>query len=190
MKKMIWLHQHGKTIGPLTAAELQAIRDSGEYRNYNWLWEASAKQWSAINPPPVPEGALEAPAPSSQPGFVAHPSGTASGIPSGASSPLPAKAPSARELTVPLQAICYDERHVLSGTVRRVSGDRFFLVTADHVDSLPHFKAGTQVWVNLLNEPQGLTENVQVRIAELQRLEDSTWAYAMKWKSRPGIFGT
>jgi hypothetical protein len=52
--EQVWLSREGKTEGPFTATQIEALKTSGEYTKYTWIWSAKSKNWEPIYPAPPP----------------------------------------------------------------------------------------------------------------------------------------
>ncbi len=50
----IYLAKAGKVYGPYSDADFHQIETSGEIQKYTWLWDAKAKKWQPLDPPPLP----------------------------------------------------------------------------------------------------------------------------------------
>lgn len=159
LENRMWLSREGKTDGPFTADQVQAMKASGEYSKYAWCWEESAKSWKPIHPlppPPAAQSAVNAQAPASEQQALAR----------------------------ALSAVCHDNRHIIGGTISSVSGADSFFKSSDHLDAFPPFRKGHLLWVNLLDEGSGKSENARAEIVDLKKSEKH-WEYRLKWKEIP-----
>lgn len=171
--KTIYLGKEGKLFGPYSEDQLDSMKTSGEYSQYSWLWEDRADGWLPINPPPMPpsdptENYELKPKPQKQ-----------------------MQSPPSRELPAAvarLQAICHDNQSIISGSPTRLTRDTIFLASSDFASSLPPFGKGSRVWLNLLDEASGKTENVQAVIHGMAR-RNGGWEYEMKWDRAPDMIG-
>lgn len=59
--KNIYLGRRGKSFGPFSKAEIEAMRLSGELENYSFVWNQAELAWKMLETPPPPPGARPAP---------------------------------------------------------------------------------------------------------------------------------
>lgn len=188
LENRMWLSREGKTDGPFTPDQVQAMKAAGEYSKYAWCWEESAKSWKPIHPvPPPPAGGpasnAQAPAPGAQ--VPSRPALDAK-APEAKAASAKASEPAQQALARALSAVCHDNRHIIGGTISSVSGTDSFFKSADHLDAFPPFRKGHLLWVNLLDEGSGQSENARAEIVDLKKSEKH-WEYRLKWKEVPKI---
>lgn len=160
----VWLSREGKTDGPFSVEQIQSMKASGEFSKYAWFWEESAKAWKAIHPLPPPPVAPAL--------FVEV--------------PTPAPAAPSKALARALSAVCHDNRNIIGGTIASMAGQDSFFESVDHLNAFPPFRKGHLLWVNLLDEQSGQSENGRAEIVELKKT-DKHWEYRLKWKELPKI---
>ncbi len=61
LSKKFYLGKKGKSFGPFTTAEIEAMRLSGELEAYSYLWNDSDQSWKTIEAAPPPPGLTPAP---------------------------------------------------------------------------------------------------------------------------------
>jgi len=84
-----------------------------------------------------------------------------------------------------IQAICHDNRTLISGVIRNVTeAGCELLCTVD--TGTPAFPKKAQITLNLSDEVTGRTMNVTVRLIGVSR-RDGAWSYRIKWKQLPEI---
>lgn len=186
----VWLSREGKIDGPFTSDQIHVMKNSGEFSKYAWLWEESAKSWKPIHPlPPAPTSAAEAEVQiqvqAKAPAETA-PTASAPKVPSRPTMPAAASQPAQQALARALSAVCHDNRNIIGGTIASMSGVESFFKSTDHLDAFPPFRKGHLLWVNLLDESSGKSENARAEIIDLKKSEDC-WEYRLKWKEVPKI---
>ncbi len=50
---LVYLGKDGKTFGPFSVAEVEAMKISGEFYRYEWMWDGQSPNWVLV-PPPAP----------------------------------------------------------------------------------------------------------------------------------------
>lgn len=65
--KNIYLGRRGKSFGPFSRAEIEAMRLSGELEKYAFVWSPSENAWKTLETPPPPPGANPAPQAAARP---------------------------------------------------------------------------------------------------------------------------
>lgn len=179
MQSKQFLSKDGKVFGPYSEADLKAMKEKGEYYQYEWYWDGTSPDWTPVpkqgsTPPPLPF-------PDSFPK-----TGTQTKIEvSHSELKVPAKKVS---LEKPSQksfcAIAFDQRHSLGGEVMHAtsSGGTFF--------STPHsstaFPKGSTVWLDLLDEETDKSAKIRCTVQGIKR-EGSQWILDLDWDSCPLI---
>ena len=177
MGQQIWLSRDGKTEGPFDQAHIDKLKASGEIKNYMWIWTAEAKAWAPLHmapPPPVPQMAQN-PASSTSPVAGGH--AQAKTTP-----PTKVHEPSARAAVRPLAAICHDNRSVVGGILGAKQGEVWIMASKDRLTEIPPFRRGAKVWINLLDEQSGQSENVEATLTDFKKTSEA-WEYSLKWKA-------
>ncbi len=50
-----YLGRKQKIFGPLTLAQVEALRNNGQIEGYSWIWMPGAQEWTALDAaPPAP----------------------------------------------------------------------------------------------------------------------------------------
>lgn len=172
MKYAIYLAKNGETIGPFTAEEFEAIRQSGKIREYSAIFDSRSNSWQPLEaaPPPPPSFAPAPEVPSAR--------GTAELAPPAARPTL------SRKPTRAIEALCHNRRDILSGSLDRLSdaGCDFLAVESDGAG--PRFAEKGPVLLNLLDPATGESINVQARMLEAARAKEG-WIYRLGWQSCP-----
>jgi hypothetical protein len=190
MNGQIWLSRDGKTEGPFEPADIEKLKANGAIKNYNWIWTPESKAWSPIHmappPPPVPQ-ATQAPVvttPTSSPTPPAAAAPTKTAAPAAAGGP-PAMAagPAVRSAVRPLAAICHDNRSVVAGMLEAKLGEIWILSSKDRLTEIPPFRKGAKVWINLLDEQSGQSENAQATLVDYKKTSQA-WEYSLKWQAQ------
>jgi hypothetical protein len=88
----------------------------------------------------------------------------------------------------PLLAICHDYRAVVNGTLSHVSAEGCVLVSSCFATTMPPFRRGSRVWLNLLDEATGRSENVEASITGFIR-NGGRWEYQIQWPQFPKLLG-
>jgi len=196
MNGQIWLSRDGKTEGPFEQADIDKLKSNGAISNYAWIWTPESKAWSPIHmappPPPVPQ-ATEAPvvtAPSPAPTAAAAPTPTATVAPTKTAAPVVASGPPAmaagpavRSEIRHLAAICHDNRSVVAGMLEAKLGEIWILSSKDRLTEIPPFRKGAKVWINLLDEQSGQSENAQATLVDYKKTSQA-WEYSLKWQTQ------
>jgi hypothetical protein len=170
MSQQIWLSRGGKAEGPFDQAAIDKLKASGEIRNYVWIWTPESKGWNPIQlaPPPPPPGPQAA--------------ATAAVPPSTASLKAIHPVPAVRSAVSPLAAICHDNRSVVAGVLGAKHGEVWILSSKDRLTEIPPFQRGAKVWINLLDEQSGQSENAQATLVDYKKTSES-WEYSLKWQT-------
>jgi hypothetical protein len=166
MSQQIWLSRGGKTEGPFDQAHLDQLKASGEIRNYVWIWTPETKAWSPIQLAPPPPPAPQASSAVVPPTFKTTNS----------------EATAIRSAVRPLAAICHDNRSVVAGVLGAKLGETWILSSKDRLTEAPPFQRGAKVWINLLDEQSGQSENAQATLVDYKKTSES-WEYSLKWQS-------
>lgn len=158
----IWLSRDGKTEGPFDQAHVDKLKASGEIKNYMWIWTPESKAWAPLHmapPPPAPQQA-QAPATAKV-----------------------SSAPATRAAVRPLAAICHDNRSVVAGILGAKHGEVWIMSSKDRLSEIPPFRRGAKVWINLLDEQSGQSENAEATLTDFKKTSEA-WEYSLKWKAQ------
>ena len=172
--QQIYLSKDGKTYGPYSEGEIKSFRDSGELLTYSLIWNVKTSTWDAIAPPP--------PAPS------------APGVNLSAQKSIISETVEKRKQTAPitkaisnppLEVICHDSKHMLTGSLQKVSEAGGEFITANKAAS-PCFADKSDLVMNLLDHSTGKSMNVVAKIIGILR-KDGKWIYQFHWHALPQI---
>jgi hypothetical protein len=195
----VWLSREGKTAGPFTSDQIRAMKASGEFSKYAWSWEENDRNWKPIHPvPPPPTAAASTPVSTPAHSHTEASAATTAPAPAApASAPAPAAhAPATQSqsaetahlaLARAFSAVCHDNKHIIGGTIASITqqeGRDGFFHSTDHLDEFPPFRKGHMLWVNLLDENSGKSENVRATIVSVKK-NDNFWEYRLQWKELP-----
>jgi hypothetical protein len=178
----IYIAKAGKTSGPFTQTEIDAMRASGELAGYNWIWNETTAAWEPID---------AAPAPPAPPGFGSMPKAAATVT---RPTPAPAQVSVARLFSVPdevstaLQAICHDHLNVVAGMIKKAgeSGCDFIAETGEATHSGPIFMKDMPVRLNIVDPLTGVSMTVRAEVVQAMR-DSGLWKYRLSWASCPEI---
>jgi hypothetical protein len=202
--KWFYLSKNNETCGPFTEDKLEAMRVSGELATYNWIWNEAQNQWDTIAAPVPP--ALPPPGATTQ--KRAEPTIRQASRPAPApaqqqssrlelaqrQSPRPVEesvAPASRHFQVPnetsslLQALCYDQVNVLSGSIFQ-AGDNGCDFLSESRSASPLFMKDMPVRLNLLDQRTGTTMSVHAQVVQMNR-QDGQWSYRLAWDACPEL---
>lgn len=168
-----YLAKNGKVYGPYEAAKIAELKASGDFYDYEWMWDGQAPDWAPVprklkSPPPLPGGVTPQVAPSA-PGQKRPP-------------PSPMKSVEIETSKKLFPAICFDNRTTMGGEVSHAHsrGGRFV--------SLPNspsvFPKGATVSVDLLDEAADKTAKIKSVVSGVSRL-DNRWVLELEWGECP-----
>lgn len=186
-----WFSKEGEVYGPFSDAEVERLKEEGEYEKFSWVWSRATQRWVGINPPPRPpieDFSESAPEMEEQTPVEVEPEQEASAqefVPD--FTPERVESSKGSKLERNLQALCHDQRTIISGTVSRLLEDGFVMTSKDYSTSSPPFHRGWTIWLNLLDEAKGCTENIRAKIVRIGRQDDATWFYEFQWEEMPKI---
>ncbi len=176
MANVIYLSKDGKSSGPFTELEFQAIRDRGELTQYTHIWDGSSSAWKELAPPPPPGAA---------PSHASTPNVSAPAVEIAPVISLNKRS----QLTVDasrIQAVCHNLVNVLNGKLERVSETGCEFVCTDSHESGSSFAKDCKVTLNLLDSQKGRSMNVSAKLMNVVR-KNGNWTYELQWKRCPEI---
>jgi hypothetical protein len=183
MNGQIWLSRDGKTEGPFEPADIEKLRSTGAIKNYAWIWTPESKAWNPVQmappPPPVPQ-ATDAPTITAPPTAAVTPRPNPTVAPTKTAAPA---GPAVRSAVRPLAAICHDNRSVVAGMLEAKFGEIWILSSKDRLTEIPPFRKGAKVWINLLDEQSGQSENAQATLVDYKKTAQA-WEYSLKWQTQ------
>ena len=157
-----WLSKEGKIFGPYSPKEIELLKNEGKFSEYTWMWAPGSNQWAPITP---------APAPPLPPGKQV----------------VQSEFKTRHPLDKTLEVICHDQKNIVSGKIQCILDNGFVMTSKDFSESSPPFHQGRHVWLNLLDEANGSTENIRAEIVKIERKDQTTWSYEFQWKEVPKI---
>jgi len=175
MNKPYFLAKAGQVYGPYDRAEIETLRESGDYEKYTWFWDETIARWQPIDPPPAPPRAsASTPAPTQEaPQVQAAPQAH------------PHQWTVSEEKLRSISALCHDHQSVASGTLANVTDAGCEFVVQSRSTS-PDFQAKLPILLHLLDLPTGRSMNVSGRIGRIDR-RDGAWVYRIHWKHCPAL---
>ncbi len=170
--KSVWLSRAGEKFGPYTADQVEEMRASGEYYEYEYSWDGSSPDWAPIEPtqgppPPAEPSASKLSPPPSRPKANFKPRNKLEAVHS----------------HIEFQAVCHNSKKTVSGKLIHPSQTGGILASHSESSS-PAFTAMSSVWVNLLDESTDRSVNVRAKITKLTR-QDGVWFYELRWDACP-----
>ncbi|HAR41253.1 MAG TPA: hypothetical protein DCS07_01250 [Bdellovibrionales bacterium] len=160
--KEIYLGRLGKAFGPYTEQEFQGLENSGELKNFTWLWNAGANCWEALDPAPVP--------------LVLKPKTEHAGT-----SPQIFK----HDSLLPLDVICHNGIHALTGSIRNAINEGCEFVAHSNTTESP-FPVPSRIVLSLLDPRAGKSLDISARLLKLAR-KDGRWTYTLSWENIPEL---
>ena len=160
-----YLAKDGKVFGPYDATKIAALRKSGEFFTYEWMWDGKSPDWSPVprklhNPPPLP-GNEEV--------------------------KLTGKKREGVEIEASNKAFCaiaFDTRSSLAGEVSGAHsrGAKFVSNPSEHTP----FSKGSTIWVDLLDEAADRSAKVKSVVTQVSRM-GTQWVMELEWGGCPLI---
>ncbi len=154
----VYLGKSGKIYGPYERVEFDQLVSDGKLGEYHWIWDTRASQWKPTEPPPPP--------PVSEPGAG---TGTLH-----------------RDWST-VQAVCFDNSHLVGGTLNKITEIGCRLVS-NQSGSGTLFPMQSRIKMNLFNTTSEVssTTSVTVTVHGL-RYEDQHWIYDLRWDQLPEL---
>jgi len=157
-----YLAKDGKTFGPYDSKSLDALKSSGEFYTYEWVWDGVSPNWEPVprkmkGPPPMPAQAV----------------------------PQDDKKPTTSKKSKTLKSYCsiaFDNRTTLSADLSDVhdSGGR---LTSLH-STAQAFPKGAMIWLDILDEETDQAGKVKARV-EAASCTEGRWIYTVSWSKFP-----
>lgn len=169
----VWLSKQGGTDGPFSFDEIEEMKAKGEFYHYVYIWGTDDQAWRPLHPVPPPPSLVEAVGESVAPEKTAEP----------LSKP---QLNTGQTPIHPLTVVCHDNRHIIGGVIQKVGPTEGFMKSEDYFATIPPFNKGHWLWINLLDEANGKTENTRAEIVGLSKSR-TCWEYQLKWKTVPAI---
>lgn len=176
----IYLSKQGKVFGPFTRAQIEQLKRTGDFLTYSFIWDPTVSpDWKPVHMPPSPPPAAAEVLPSR---FARHDDATITEV-----GPRPVSeevtqvsGPISTENRI-FQVICHNNRDAIGGILAQPSLQGFLLITQATSSTLLPFGQGSKVWINLLDEESGQTENLQALIGKVAS-HDGKWALQVLWE--------
>ncbi len=179
MDAPVYLAKEGKVSGPFEPAQIEALRKSGEFYTYEWMWDGKSPDWAPVprklsSPPILPaERTLTKVT-------VTEKTKTGAGAPAAQSSTF--HGADIKTSTKKFYAVLFDSRITLGGEVSQVhSRGAHFVSTPTH--DIPVSK-GTNALIDLLDEGTDRSAKLQTTISSVSRMGDQ-WVLELEWADCP-----
>jgi len=186
MELPTYLAKAGKVTGPFDSKNIEAMKASGDFYQYEWMWDGQSPDWS-----PVPRQLASPPALPEPPKTITRISveQTAtrelkSKIPESASAQKPGSFHGADIKTSAkiFCAVLYDTRLTIGGEITQAhSRGGKFVSTPTH--SVPVSK-GSNALLDLLDEETDRSTKIQTSITNVSRMGDR-WVLELEWSAMP-----
>jgi hypothetical protein len=185
-----YLGRKQKVFGPLSATEVEALRQNGQIDGYSWIWTPEGQEWTALDAAPPAPTAKTTTAASVEPTVVPTP----------ARRPAPAEVAPTPKVSQPAfketriakakddayRAILFDGRNAVTAWVSEASAEGCEIRATEH-GSDPYFVHKAKAMIHLHEVATGRTSKIQVSVSDVFR-EDHHWVYKVRWTSVPAIF--
>jgi len=160
--KEIYLGRLGKAFGPYTDEEFQKLENSGELKNFTWIWNTAGKNWDALDPAPAP--------------LVIKPKNEHA-----KQSTVILK----HDSPLPLDVICHNGLHAIPGAIRNAMQEGCEFSAKSNVSESP-FPVPSRVVLSLLDVRAGKSIDVAARLLKVSRKEGH-WTYSISWEGIPEL---
>jgi hypothetical protein len=191
----VWLSKQGGTDGPFSFGEIEEMKSKGEFYRYVYIWGTDDKAWRPLHPVPPPPALVEKVAQTQQAQHANEIEKTqdktkevkVGGATKAAEKAHEKPAVAADQTAIhSLTAVCHDNRYIIGGVIQKVNPTDGFLSSEDYFATIPPFNKGHWLWINLLDETNGKTENTRAEIVQLSKSK-THWEYQLKWTAAPTI---
>lgn len=176
----IYLSKQGKVFGPFTRGQIEQLRRTGDYLSYSFIWDPTVSpDWKPVHLPPSPPPPAAEVLPSR---FARMDEGTITEVVTrpGMEQPARGQGQIADPSSV-FQVICHNNRDAVGGLLIQPSLQGFTMITQESTSTLLPFGQGSKVWINLLDEQSGQTENFPGLIGRVVS-QDGHWALQVFWE--------
>jgi hypothetical protein len=157
--KKIYLSKNGTVFGPFSEKDILNLKESGELEKFTWKCVDLAQGWVPVSPPPPPPL-------------------------------LPPNVSQESSLDQNDQiwtVICHNFKTIVSGTLKDMNREGCTLTqVSPSSKSVPLFRSGSRVNVNLLDNRTDRSENVQAVVHMAVKWE-GCWDYRLRWLSVPQL---
>jgi hypothetical protein len=179
MELPTYLAKAGKVTGPFDAKAIEAMKASGEFYSYEWMWDGQSPDWSPVPrqlaaPPSLPEPSKKITR------ITVDQTSTAVSAKAAPAAAFHGADIKTSNKTFP--AVLFDTRLTLGGEVSHAHtrGGKF-ISTPTH--SIPVSK-GSNALVDLLDETTDRTTKIQASVANVSRMGDR-WVLDLEWSAMP-----
>jgi hypothetical protein len=170
----IYLSKNDKIFGPYSQTEIEALKADGKFGQFFWVCYDLKKGWEPVHPaPPLPT-----------PGTAQH-----APLEELEATPQKKKLRSDIRTDTSIVALCRARTTIISGLLRDITENGGTLIEVHpHSHSVPWFRKGAKVQMNLLDSKNSKTQNIQAKVSDIQK-KDGSWSYVVQWSNLPEIFG-
>lgn len=181
MDAPVYLAKEGKVAGPFDPKKIEAMKASGEFYKYEWMWDGQSPDWAPVprklhSPPALPAGAVQ----------EKEKTTTTTVKVATAAAPAASK-PSFQGVDIETSkqvfcAVLFDNRTTLGGEVSQAHsrGGKF---VSNPTQAVP-FSKGATALLDVLDEKSDKSVKVQTQIASVSRMGDR-WMLELEWNSNP-----
>ncbi len=182
MESQVFLAKEGKVSGPFDANQIEAMKRSGEFYRFEWMWDGQSPDWSPVprnlaSPPPLPEERTQTQVPGAE---------TKVSPATNRSAPVAAKSPFAgadiKTSEKTFCAVLFDNRLTIGGEVTQAHarGGKFVSTPSQ---STPIQKGATAL-LDLLDEANDRSTKIQTQVLQVSRMGDR-WVLDLEWAQLP-----
>ena len=164
--KPFFLAKSGRIFGPYSEQDIEALRVSGEYERYSWLWDDGVKRWTPVDP-----------APTQAPRVDPLPEISVARVAQGPVAPI--------QDSERLGALCYDHHGALSGWIVNATDSGCEFIAAGGA-ATPELVERATIFLHLCDPGTGRAMSVSGRVGQVER-RAGEWRYRVHWKRRPQI---
>lgn len=182
----IYLSRQGKVFGPFTRAQIEQLKRTGDFLGYSFIWDPTVSpDWRPVHLPPAPPPPAAEVLPSR---FARIDEGTITevGTRPGFEEPTRGSGSISEDGRV-FQVVCHNNRDAVAGIVVQPGAQGFTIITQESSSTMLPFGQGSKVWINLLDEQSGRTENFQALVGQVAS-HDGRWALQVLWEKPAAIF--
>lgn len=190
MASNIYLAKKGKITGPLTNADYENLRLSGQIEEFFWIWHDEMKQWIPLDPPPAPiqsfgeVKAAKLETKSSHTPEPVHPAAIAAQA--AAAQVVPIKPAIKFGSMESIEVLVHNFRDIVQGSIQEPTQLGFTLKTEADKHA-PKLGSQGKVVLNLLNKKNGEMVTVPGEITGVSRSGEA-WSYQVRWGDLPAHF--
>lgn len=173
-----YLAKEGKVSGPFEPTQIEAMKRSGEFYTYEWMWDGKSPDWAPVprklsSPPGLPAERTKTLTKITVGEVTKTGAGTNAGSFQGADIKTSAKT---------FCAVLFDSRVTLGGEVSQVHSRGAKFVSTP-TQGIPVSK-GTNALIDLLDESSDRSAKLQTSITTVSRMGDR-WVLELEWANCP-----